>query len=54
MRSEKEKAKETIKWLDLFDYLRCKVDQYAINNQTFNIGLKKEIEELREEAKKSL
>lgn len=47
MKTEKKKAQEMIKWLNLFDVLRCKVDQCAINNQTFNLGLKKEIDNLR-------
>lgn len=51
-RTEKQKAKEMLRWLDLFDTLRCKVDQYAINNKTFNLGLKNEIEKLRVECKK--
>jgi hypothetical protein len=50
--TEKKKAKEMLKWLNLFDLLRCKVDQYAINNKTFNVGLKEEIEKLRIECKK--
>ncbi len=51
-RTEKQKAKEMLRWLDLFDTLRCKVDQYAINNKTFNLGLKNEIEKLRVECEK--
>jgi hypothetical protein len=51
-KSEKEKAIEMLKWLDLFDTLRCKVNNYAINTKTFNLGLKEEIETLRQECLK--
>ena len=50
--SEKEKAKQAILWLDFFDLLRSKVNNYAINNKTFNSGLKKEIDNLRQECLK--
>jgi len=52
MKSEKQKAKETLKWLDFIDLLRCKVNNYAINNKTFNLGLKNEVEKLRTECLK--
>jgi hypothetical protein len=46
--TDEEKRIETLKWLDFFDRLRVKVSGYAINDKTFNLGLKGEIEKLRE------
>ena len=49
--TEQEKTEETLRWLNLFDILRCKVNNYAINNKTFNLGLKNEINNLRKHCK---
>lgn len=54
MKTEKKKAEETLKWLNLFDILRNKVAGYAINSKTFNSGFKNEINILRNECKKLL
>ena len=45
--TEKKQNEEALRWLNLFDHLRVKVSGYAINNKTFNLGLKKEINKLK-------
>jgi hypothetical protein len=54
MMTEREKLEQALKYFKLFDYLRKKVDSYAINKQTFNLGLKTEIEGYIEEIEREL
>lgn len=52
MNTEKEKAIESLKWLELFDFMRVRVSNYAINEKTFNNGLKNEIDKMKKECNK--
>ena len=54
MRTEKEKAKETIKWLDFFNQMRSEAYTSCFNVSSMNNMLKLKIKEMKEECEKIL